>query len=191
VTSLNDMAAGVAKRMDRLRAAELTVARLETELATYKNEAEEWRIAQAEIIAIAQAIQTGVLGQIEELVTHALQYVFDETYAFRVLLVEKRGKTEVQFVVVKDGMELDPLTGCGGGVADVVSFALRLAAIVMHPTRTRRRLLLLDEPFKFLNVARRPAAAALLETLADKLDFQLILVTHDDEFTLGKVVPIG
>ena len=48
------------------------------------------------------------------------------------------------------GEEAHPFDCCGGGVWDVISFALRCACLVLEqPANTR--FLVLDEPFKFIH----------------------------------------
>jgi ABC-type Fe3+/spermidine/putrescine transport system ATPase subunit len=58
--------------------------------------------------------------------------------------------------------------------------------VLGHPTK--RRLLVLDEPFKFLSEQYRPAIRELIEQLAQELQFQFIVVTHIKELEMGDVV---
>lgn len=139
---------------------------------------------------IALACQQRVHTQICEVVTACLAAIFDDPYTFRIDFVTKRGKTEAVPVFERNGLVVDPLDSTGGGVVDVAAMALRLAAVVssMPPTR---RLLVLDEPQRFVARALRPKIAQLLETLSKKMQCQIILTTHETEFEIGKVVKIG
>jgi DNA repair exonuclease SbcCD ATPase subunit len=118
-----------------------------------------------------------------------LEAVFDEPYEFKMAFVEKRGRTEVELTFEKDGQVVDPLGASGGGVVDVASFALRVAAILLSGPKSRR-LLVLDEPFKFLSKMYRPRIRQLLEELAKEMSMQIIMVTHIDELQTGKIVEI-
>jgi DNA repair exonuclease SbcCD ATPase subunit len=112
----------------------------------------------------------------------------DEAYEFRIITEQKRNRTEARAVFVRDGEEFDALSSIGGGVVDVAAFALRVAVILAQDPV--RRLLILDEPMKFVSAEYRPQVRALLETLADELDVQIVLVTHISDLELGKIVRI-
>lgn len=142
------------------------------------------------IRTISEAVQHQAYERIEGLVTHALRFVFEEDYTFRIVTEQKRGKVEATALVERDGVVLDPMRECGGGVVDVCCFALRVVSVTSHVASAYRRVLVLDEPFRFLSASYRPRAAALLENLSDELDFQLIIVTHDSDFHLGEVVRV-
>ena len=152
----------------------------------------QWAEANSEVKHMVEAIQHSTYGRVEELVTYALQYVFGNDMSCSIVTKQTAHGVSAEVLVNKGEASLDPLTSCGGGVVDVVSFALRLAAIMGDASRgTRRRILILDEPFRFLSADYKPAMAALVEELSDKYNFQIIMVTHDDEFVCGKVHRIG
>ena len=142
-----------------------------------------------ELRTISEAIQHTVYARIETTVTHALQFVFpNEDYRCVVTTSQKRGRVEAQIEVEHNGVRMDPLTQCGGGVVDVVSFALRLVCITSNPDKSRR-VLVLDEPFKYVSADYRHRASLLLDNLSTELGFQLIIVTHDDDFKMAKRLP--
>lgn len=156
-------------------------------IATTKAENAEQALSVAR--EVAQGVQQRVHKQISEIVTLCLQAVFEDPYEFDIIFEQKRGKTEARMVFVRDGMEIDPLAGAGLGVADVACLALRTAALVLGQPPLRR-LLVLDEPFKFLSAEHREAIGVLLDRLSEKLDIQFIIVTHLEELQLGKVIKI-
>jgi DNA repair exonuclease SbcCD ATPase subunit len=138
---------------------------------------------------IAEVLQRDAHTRIAGLVTRCLSAVFgDEAYEFRIITEQKRNRTEARAVFVRDGEEFDALSSIGGGVVDVAAFALRVAVILAQDPV--RRLLILDEPMKFVSAEYRPQVRALLETLADELDVQIVLVTHISDLELGKIVRI-
>jgi ABC-type sulfate/molybdate transport systems ATPase subunit len=49
-------------------------------------------------------------------------------------------------------------------------------------------LVVLDEPFRFLSEQYRAAGRQILESLADEMDCQFILVTHIKELSAGQVI---
>lgn len=148
--------------------------------------------AQALVQEVAEQLQTHVHAQLAGVVARCMQTVFgeDEAYGFRINFVKRRGRTEAELVFVRDDQEIDPLTAAGGGAVDVAAFALRLACLLLlHPPK--RRVLLLDEPFRFLSKTYRPRVRQLLVELAQELDLQIIMVTHAMDLVTGKVINLG
>ena len=125
--------------------------------------------------------------QIQEMVTYCLKEVFGEdAYEFKIKFELKNGKVVAEFVLVKDNYEYNPLTALGGGVLSVCCFALRLSVIYLT-RNTKRSIMLLDEPFSQLSVEYRDRVACLLHKLANQFNFQFIMVTHADEFMIGRI----
>jgi DNA repair exonuclease SbcCD ATPase subunit len=86
----------------------------------------------------------------------------------------KRSQMEVRLAFIRDDIELSA-TEIEGGVLDVVSFVLRLVCVSLNGGR---RLLILDEPFKFVDEINRQHLPKILDVLAESMDFRLIIVTH-------------
>lgn len=139
---------------------------------------------------VSQAVQQMAHSRIAEVVSRCLEAVFDDPYEFRIKFDTKRGRTEAQLVFVRDGVEVDPMSASGGGVVDVASFALRLACLSLSRPPLRK-LLVLDEPFKFVSQEYRRRIRVLLETLAKEMEFQFFFVTHIPDLQCGKVVSIS
>lgn len=148
-------------------------------------------IVQAIEIAqlVCQEIQQRVHQQIATVVSKCLTEIFDEPYTFVIAFEKRRNRTEARLVFVREGQEIDPLTASGGGVVDVASFALRLACLVLAQPPARK-VLILDEPFKFVSAQYRPRVRGLLESLSEEMGVQFIFVTHTEEFQCGTVVNI-
>lgn len=160
-----------------------------TALKEVRTELRDTKEAQRILQEAAQNVQQRVHEKVSEIVSRCLQAVFDEPYEFQIVFDQKRGKTEARMVFIRDGQEVDPKRASGGGVIDVTAFALRLACLLL--TRPQpRRILVLDEPFRFLSRDYRPRVRALLESLSEELEVQIIMVTHDPMLTTGKVIEI-
>lgn len=152
----------------------------------YRNAVKAQEITQQ----IAQATQQQAHAQIATVVGRCLDAVFgEEAYDFQIMFERKRGKTEARLVFLRDGDEIDPLEGSGGGVIDVAAFALRIAALIA--TRPpARRLLILDEPVKMLSKEYSERFRELLEALSEEMGIQILLITHNEEIATGKVIMI-
>lgn len=115
---------------------------------------------------------------ISNLVSAAISSVFpDNPYKFRALFIERRGKTECDLMLERDGELIDALNSAGGGVVDIVVLALRIASLSMKSGRIRS-ILLLDEPFKHLSIDLQERAEIMLHELATKVGVQIICNSH-------------
>lgn len=124
------------------------------------------------------------------LVTLALQSIFDDRYSCAVQFVPRRNKMEADIILNKDGLILDDvMDSSGGGVGDVMSFALRIS---LWALKKNRPLFILDEPFKFVDKNRLAKCYALLKQLSKELGIQFIIVSHEEEmiYSCDKEIPI-
>ena len=138
---------------------------------------------------VAQGVQQRAHSMIAKVVSQCLETIFDEPYEFQIVFERKRGKTEARLVFQRDGMEIDPMTSSGGGVLDVAAFALRLAAITLTKPHARR-IIIMDEPFRFVSEAFRSRIKDMLESLAEEYGFQFIMVTHIKELICGRNIAL-
>jgi len=160
-----------------------------TEVAESAERLENSLAARRVFQAVIQAIQRTVHGKIADVVSRCLSSVFDEPYEFRINFEQKRGRTEARLVFVRGGMEVDPMMASGGGVVDVASFALRLACLML--TRpVSRKVIVLDEPFKFVSAEYRGRIRRMLLELSEQMGIQFIVVTHVRELECGKIVRV-
>jgi DNA repair exonuclease SbcCD ATPase subunit len=147
--------------------------------------------AQQIVQQVAKEIQQKAHKQIAGVVSRCLEAVFyDENYGFEIDFVRKRNRTEAILILTKNGHRVeDPLNADSGGVCDVAAFALRTACIILTKPNLRR-FLSLDEPFKFVSPEYRNNVRLLLEGLAKDFDFQYLMVTHEKEYHIGKVIEL-
>ena len=146
--------------------------------------------AHAIIQHVAQTVQQQAHERIEGVVSKCLEAVFGKLYGFRIDFRRKRGRTEAELILLKDGHEIeDALNADSGGVVDVAAFALRLACIVLSKPPLEY-VMILDEPFRNLDIQNRQSVRMLLEELALDFKIQFIIVTHENAFQTGRVIRI-
>jgi DNA repair exonuclease SbcCD ATPase subunit len=128
---------------------------------------------------IAKETQEQVKFQLEDIVNLALNAVYSDKYRFEVVIDIKRGQTEARLVLFnQDNEELDPMDSTGGGVCDILSFALRIALLIISKND---RVLIMDEPFKFISKDVKESAIEIIKRISSDLGVQIICVTHDEE----------
>lgn len=134
--------------------------------------------AQSFLQKVAQDTQSQLKFQVEDIVNIALDTCFPDEYIFKLNFVISRGKTEAQLVFLsqKTKHEIDPMNASGGGVVDLVSFALRIALFVLE--QNVNNVIVLDEPFRFVSKDLLHRVKDILRMLSDKLKLQFIIVTH-------------
>jgi len=132
--------------------------------------------ARAIVQIVAQTTQAKVEFHISNLVSLALASVFPDPYEFKLSFVPRRNKTECDLLFSKRGKTTDDiLFGGGGGVADIASFALRIAC---WSIKKNRPFMLLDETTKFLhNPDFQEKASELFKRISGDLKIQIILIT--------------
>lgn len=182
---------------------EKTVRMLETRLISLRDSVEKEERALEDIKAsalhaqtaqdllqrLAQAVQQQAHQRIAGVVSSCLKAVFDDPYELKISFERKRGRTEAQLKFVRRELELDPCSGSGGGTIDVAAFALRLACIMLHRP-TLSRVIVMDEPFKFVSAQYRENVRAMLQELSKDMGVQIIFVTHIEELETGKVIQL-
>jgi len=166
-----------------------TLRRIKDEVKQARQELQSVQSAQEITQAVASSVQQQAHERIAGIVSKCLAIVFEEPYVFQIHFEQKRGKTEARLSFTRDGHELNPMEDSGLGVVDVASFALRLAALVLGMP-ARRRAIVLDEPMKFVSRDYHSRIRTMLNTLAEELDVQLILVTHIPALQMGEVIEL-
>ena len=138
----------------------------------------EFEHARDIVNLVLSATQEQVKSYIEEIATLALQAVFGDAYALTIDCEQKRGKSEFNLKLVKSGTKFDLREEVGGGVLDVVSFALRTALWSMRTPRSSS-LFIMDEPGTAISEDLRSKFGEMLKKLSETLGIQLIIISHD------------
>ena len=171
-----------------LRSAKKQYKEEKEELKKAKKELRRTEKAQVITQQVAQMVQQRAHKRIEGVVGKCLETVFGNVYGFKINFKRKRGKTEARLVLLKDGHEIeDVLNEDSGGVVDTAAFALRLACVVLTKP-TLRRIIIMDEPFRNLDMQNREKVRILLEELSEKFKVQFIIVTHELSFCIGNTI---
>ena len=146
-----------------------------------------WSKAQV----VAQTIQQQAHARIAGVVTSCLHSVFtDDVYDFQIKIVRKRGTTEANLILIKNGVAIEkPTDEDSGGVINVAAFVLRMACIIATKPK-QRKLIVMDEPFHHVSKKYRPAVKNMIYKLAKDFGVQFLIVTHEPEFMIGKVVEL-
>ncbi len=92
----------------------------------------------------------------------------------------KRGVAGLDIILVKDGERVRLKGGSGGSVVQVLAYLLRYFMTTSQRPEWRR-MEALDEPFSMLAAEQRPALCQLVREITDRLDFQLLLSSHEEE----------
>ena len=132
---------------------------------------------------VAARVQTGFGDYVGAICTKAVHHVFPDRKgdAFVVRFRENRGKTECQRVLVsKGGSEAHPFDCAGGGVWDVLGFALQGAMIALEEPKPSL-IMFTDEPFKFIHGReKRRKALSMLRNVSVNLGIQMIIIHQSD-----------
>lgn len=139
----------------------------------------------AVLTSIGEARQETAQTQVEDLVTRALQAVFDANLSFHLVQEVKANRAEVSFALRSQYgdqvIDTPVLEARGGGMAAVVAFVLRLVVLLLTPGT--RRFLALDETFAHVSASYEPRVAEFLREVADKAGVQILLVTHSQAYS--------
>jgi DNA repair exonuclease SbcCD ATPase subunit len=125
---------------------------------------------------VAKETQIRFKERVESLVTMAIQAVYNEPFRFVLEFERKRNKLECRPVVMEGDAELVPKDDMGGGIIDIISFALRVVLWSLQQPRSRNTLIL-DEPMLAVGDLIDKAGQMLRE-VSHRLGIQLIIVTH-------------
>lgn len=164
----------------------------ELELSLLAEKRDALAVVMHEVHKLATDCQNTCQATISNIVTRCLESIFGKgIYTFKMIFETKRNQTEVRFVLLdSEENEYHPLSACGGGIVDVLTFGLRLACLVLHKPQPAK-LLILDEPFRFVSAVYRDAIGDLLEELSLEFGVQIIMVTHLPELaTKGHVIHV-
>lgn len=148
-------------------------------LKTANNNLEDHKAVREAFKQAALYTQNYLEVHLSKIVSNAIRAVFfEKDVQFRVEFVERRNSSECDMHLIEDGEEYDLLDDRGHGMADIASFALRVAYVLLDNVNN---VLVLDEPGRNIDKNRRPYASKMIKELSRELDMQFIIVTHQQE----------
>lgn len=128
---------------------------------------------------VVKQTQNNFKKYIESLITLAIRSVYDRPYKFILQFKEIRNRVECIPIIKENKLELSPRTEMDGGIIDIASFAFRIVLwSLANPKSTN--VFIADEPFRFLGELTGKAGI-FLKKLSRELNFQLIIISHDEE----------
>jgi hypothetical protein len=118
--------------------------------------------------------------KLEELCTFALQYSLSANYEMEIELGKYRGKpsADVYIKKVDSDVRTSPIDGNGGGVADIISVALRFVTMQVHDPFIDGPVLM-DEPYKMVSEEFIPMVSEFMKKLSVDFGRQIVISTHN------------
>lgn len=122
------------------------------------------------------------INAFEELIQEGLNQIFsDRTYQFKIELGSRGSKKTAEFKYRREENEWQKMDGsCGGSVRVVADLICRIYLISQLEGK---RFLMLDEALSELSDEYIEPCVEFLKGLIDKMDFDILLVSHDDRIT--------
>lgn len=155
---------------------------LTTQVETESQKAVLFEKVSLVVQKLSELSRVETLDKVATIVTVALQDIKDPSLSFKINYTVERGQPVADFVIhdSKLQMDLDIMNSCGGTLADLVELPLKVSLLLKWQPRLAK-ILILDESFKHVSAADRPALANFIRQLSEKLGLQIILVTHSTE----------
>lgn len=120
--------------------------------------------------------QNNLAQHLSTIVTKALRTTFyEKDVYFKVEFVERRNVTECDMWIEENGHKYSLLESRGFGMADIVSFALRVSYILLD---NYDDVLIIDEPFRNLSGDKYEVTSKMIKELSTELNIQFIISTH-------------
>lgn len=152
------------------------------EIEEYKKSIELYKKC-VELIQLVQGLtRERVKKQFEDLVTSGLRFVFGEGYYFELEFGRRGSLAELDFKIItpEHNEACDPMMCESGGILDLVSLILRVVIMECYNPKING-FILLDESLKCLDKNRLPKAIEFIKQLSEKLNRQVIFITHSNE----------
>lgn len=170
----------VQERKQRKKILEEDLFKIQGKLFIAKDEYDNLVESRRIISEAARITQLQFKGFVETLVTMAIQTVFpEEQYKFVMEFDLKSNRSEINLLVQQgEKLPYDPTEEQGGGLLDIISFALRVVMWSLEKPRSRP-FFCLDEPFRYCGKLTS-LAGNMVKEISSKLGIQILMVTHED-----------
>lgn len=185
---MNDLASRLHRLSILKETTEQRISALEREIAFLEVDKDKRVEASAILDKLAEdEVEQGVSTYVT-LLEEGLKAIFPDQEVGLTASVEKvRGKVSVKLKTSfrgQDGLEVEGegIDAFGGAVATVQSLLLRVALILK---RNLRPILILDETFPAVDEGRVGLLVDFLKVLCDRLDMEILCITHDPSIAEG------
>lgn len=146
----------------------------------------ELDICEKACILISHAAEkalSAVSEAFEAIVSPVLKHILGDSYNFKIKWFRSSSSSpSAEFLITSpsgDGLiDVNPKYK-GGGVRDVVGFALRFSFLCISKNRG---IVVLDEAFSQLDRERLASMAQSLKFIQEKIGNQIIFITHDQDY---------
>ncbi len=142
-------------------------------------------LAEVQALLVNTADNAREVGRkrMEKVVTRALQSVFGSDFTFEIEMGDSGGKPTARFLVCSVGengeiIKNEPQESRGGGINDIVAFALQVAVLVVYNEPKIQGPIILDEPGKHVSEEYAVKFGEFLEFVSKTFNRQIIMVTH-------------
>lgn len=158
--------------------------RVQAEIARLKADQERHSKVSALLTKLGETAQNQAKERLEEMVTRGLQVIFGTELSFHVVQSVKANQPVTEFLISSqyEGRTVDTsvMDARGGGMAAVTGYMIRLVVLLLTPKA--RRILFLDETFRFVSKEFEGRLADFLAEVAERANVQHVLVTHSDAY---------
>ncbi len=162
--------------------------RKNTTLLEFKKEYQELLESQEVIQEVARQTQNEVRIHITDIVNLAIDSIPFEKRPdyFDVDFVTRRNQTECDLFFIENEVKMNPVLSSGGGLLDIVSFALQIACWSLQ-SKNKSNTIILDEPFKNINDPEKKlnlmeSVCEMVRKISEKLNIQFIIVGMNNDF---------
>lgn len=129
---------------------------------------------------VSRTTQDEIKARIEHLITLAIRSVFEREFTFKLVLQNKNNRVYAIPTIIDGEHEFtDIKEDLGGGMIDIISLAFKIVLWSLESPK-KRNIFIVDEPFRFTGKLVKKAGY-MLKYLSKELNFQVIMVSHDDE----------
>lgn len=133
-------------------------------------------------------------NRLEELGTMALQYSLGPDYKMVIDMpqTKKKPTAEVYVLHLPTLLKTNPESENGGGVVDILSFAMRFVVLQSMSDPVIDGPIIMDEPFKMVSSEYVPMLIDFMKKIAEDFDRQIIVVTHNNDLAqTSKIISVS
>lgn len=137
---------------------------------------------------VGETLQAQISKRLSAIATYLLECVFPDPYTVKLQFTSSgrgRGNIEASILFSYKGEEFKPVLPsgqflAGGGPIETGAFGLRCGIWAQTAASSSRPIFFLDEPFRFVQKDLQGLVAETMKELAQKMEVQFILVTHEE-----------